>query len=170
MGKLVKVFLFHSVSIHFLLTGILTRSITQAHADVNPTAAAREKGRLPPLVTRLHRLNFDRVIRNNEFVLVEFFDPECGACQVFRPTYLRVARILKDSVGTMPRGRGRVVRVGKLNAVQNWGLAVRYDVSLVPTIILFRHGVPIRYAGQKSAHPLAHWVLNIVNRETEYGN
>lgn len=148
MSGSIKAFLF----IQFLLGVVLTESLTQAQRNERRSSPVRKF----PFLMKLHTRNFDRVVENNQFVLVEFFDPACPACQLFRSEYTRTTRILKKHPVT------KNVRVGKMNVVQNWSVAARFDVILVPTIILFRNGVPIKYSGQRSAIPLARWVQSVV--------
>jgi thioredoxin 1 len=62
-------------------------------------------------------------------VLVDFWSPGCAPCQ-------RVAPVL-DEVAAEASGR---FLIGKVNAWEEQDLAVRYRISAVPTLLVFRGG------------------------------
>jgi thioredoxin 1 len=62
-------------------------------------------------------------------VLVDFWTPRCAPCR-------RLAPVL-DELAAEAGGR---FRVGKVNAWEEQGLAVRYRISAVPTLLVFQGG------------------------------
>jgi thioredoxin-like negative regulator of GroEL len=114
-----------------------------------------------PLIIKLTKHNFEKVITNNEFVLVEFFNPSCWVCQVFRPEYFKLAKQLRNLASP-----ANEIKVGKLSTVTDWSVSSYYEVRLVPTVMLFRRGVPIKYTGEKRASDIRRWVLDITSRRS----
>ena len=71
---------------------------------------------------------FDFISRHQRPVLVDFWAPWCAPCRMMAPALDRVARSRTDLV------------VAKVDTQQNSQLASRYDISAIPTLILFMHG------------------------------
>ena len=65
-------------------------------------------------------------------VLVDFWSPTCGPCR-------RLAPVI-DQLGAEAGGR---FRVGKVNAWEQQDLAVRYRISAVPTLLVFKGGAVV---------------------------
>ncbi len=64
-------------------------------------------------------------------VLVDFWAEWCGPCRVLAPT---IEKIAKDYAGK--------VKVGKLDTDANRDVAIKYSISAIPTVILFKGGQP----------------------------
>ncbi len=74
--------------------------------------------------------NFDeKVLTSDQPVLVEFWAEWCGPCHVIAPTIEEVAAEYKDKV-----------IVGKLNIDHDPGIAARYGIRSIPSILLFKDG------------------------------
>jgi thioredoxin 2 len=80
-------------------------------------------------------------------VLVDFWAPWCGPCRSMAPHFERAAESLK--------GRVRLVKV---NTEEAPGLAQRYGIRAIPTLVLFRNGVEEkRMSGVLDAGALERW-------------
>jgi thioredoxin 1 len=73
---------------------------------------------------------FTEDVLNSEVpVLVDFWAPWCGPCQILGP-------IIDDLAGKL-EGQAKVV---KLNVDENPRTAVRYGIRGIPTVMVFRGG------------------------------
>ena len=71
------------------------------------------------------------VVDSSVPVLVDFWAPWCGPC-------LQVAPILEQ----IAQEQGEKLKVGKLNVDHNPETAGRFGVMGIPTMILFKNGLP----------------------------
>ena len=75
------------------------------------------------------RENFDEVVLKSEVpVLVDFWAPWCGPCRTMGPIVDEIAEETPSIV------------VGKINVDDEQELVVKYDVTAIPTLILFKSG------------------------------
>jgi len=73
---------------------------------------------------------WDKDVLNSEVpVLVDFWAEWCGPCRMMTPTV--------DSIANDYAGR---VKVGKVNADEKGGTAMRYNIRGIPTLLLFKGG------------------------------
>lgn len=96
-------------------------------------------------------VDFDaQVLRSAEPVLVDFWAPWCGFCQLMRREVESIARVFA--------GRLRVFMV---NVDQNRSLAAQYDIFGIPELIIFRGGQEVtRVTGYKEKTEL----IKIINK------
>jgi thioredoxin 1 len=74
--------------------------------------------------------NFDQeVLKSEKPVLVDFWAPWCGPCQIMGPIIDDLSGEVKDRF-----------KVGKLNVDENRGIAGKYGVMSIPTLIIFKNG------------------------------
>jgi thioredoxin 1 len=69
------------------------------------------------------------VLESAQPVLVDFWAPWCGPCKMIAPTI--------DAIATEYNGK---VRVGKVNTDDNPNTATAYNISAIPTVLLFKGG------------------------------
>ena len=75
------------------------------------------------------------VIKNDKAVIVDFWAEWCGPCRAVAPVLDRIAQ-----------ERSGELIVVKVNIDEEPGLAQRYGVQSIPTMILFRDGEPAKVA------------------------
>jgi len=89
---------------------------------------------------------FEKDVLSSELpVLVDFFAPWCGPCQMLGPVLEEVAKRYE--------GRAKVLKV---DIEESPELAERFGINAVPTLILFNQGKPVQQVmGMQSARQLA---------------
>jgi thioredoxin 1 len=71
----------------------------------------------------------DQVVKSDKPVIVDFWAPWCGPCRMMAPAFEDLAR----------EYQGRMV-FAKLNVDYNPGVASRYGIRSIPTLLIFRGG------------------------------
>ncbi len=80
-------------------------------------------------VPSLNKDNFkSEVLEYKGAILVDFFAPWCGPCQMVTP-------IIDELVGELP-----TVKFVKVNVDENPELAAQYAVFSIPTLLIFKDG------------------------------
>jgi thioredoxin 1 len=100
-------------------------------------------------ITELNGKNFEtEVLRAAGPVLVDFYAPWCGPCRMLAP-------LLEQLAGEFA---GRV-KFAKLNVDEAPEWAARYDITGVPTLILFRSGIIVdQIVGLPAPSQLKAWL------------
>ena len=74
--------------------------------------------------------NFEEEVLKSEIpVLVDFFATWCGPCKMLAPVIAELAGKYEGKV-----------KVGKVNVDEENELAMKYQISSIPTLVLFRDG------------------------------
>ncbi len=79
------------------------------------------------------KANFEEeVLRSEKPVLVDFWASWCGPCKMLAPVLHEFADEHDE------------VKVGKVNVDEEMDLAMRFGVSSIPTLILFKNGEAVK--------------------------
>jgi thioredoxin 1 len=89
--------------------------------------------------TTLTTENFEQTITDNDIVLLDFWASWCGPCLRFGPIFERVAEEQPDAV------------FAKVDTEAEQDLAAQYGVTSIPTLVVYRDGIPV--FGQPGALP-----------------
>ena len=74
--------------------------------------------------------NFENeVLRSDKPVLLDFYADWCGPCKMLAPVLHEIAEENADTL-----------RVGKINVDEQMELAMRFQVSSIPMLVLFKDG------------------------------
>ena len=83
-------------------------------------------------IIALNNENFEKVINENELVLVDFWAPWCMPC-----------RMLGEVLNELSRERDDLV-IGKVNVDENEELAQKFRVSSIPIVVLYKNGQMVK--------------------------
>ncbi|EIE22882.1 protein disulfide isomerase [Coccomyxa subellipsoidea C-169] len=91
---------------------------------------------------------FNKAVKDSEFLLAEFYAPWCGHCKSLAPEYEKAAQSLKES--------GSKIVLAKIDATldENKVMSTKFGVQGFPTLKIFRNGnldKPSDYAGPRDA-------------------
>ena len=77
--------------------------------------------------------SFQDLLADSEVpVLVDFYEPWCGPCQMMAPILEQVNEQLKQKL-----------RIVKINTGNYPKLGTKYHISALPTLVLFKNGQPV---------------------------
>lgn len=82
-------------------------------------------------VVELTKDNFEDVVTNNPFVIVDFWAPWCGPCRSFAPTYEKVSEEHPDIV------------FAKVNTEDEQEIGAHFQIRSIPTLMIFRDKIII---------------------------
>ncbi len=82
-------------------------------------------------VVELNKDNFEETVRDNNFVIVDFWAPWCGPCRSFAPTYEKVSEEFPDIV------------FAKVNTEDEQEIAAHFNIRSIPTLMIFRDNIII---------------------------
>jgi thioredoxin 1 len=81
------------------------------------------------MVENINSEQFEKELKENEFLMVDFWAPWCGPCRMIAP--------IIDNVAKKMEGKVKIV---KINIDESRDVATKYNIMSIPTIILFKNG------------------------------
>ena len=85
------------------------------------------------MVLEINTENFDKeVLSHNGTIVVDFFANWCGPCRKLGPVLEEVEQELSSKV-----------KFAKINTDDNLEMAKKYQVSGLPTLMIFKNGEPV---------------------------
>ena len=96
-------------------------------------------------IIKLTKDNFEQeVLKSEKPVLVDFYADWCGPCQMLSPIVDEVAEERDD------------IKVGKINVDEQMELAMRFQVSSIPMLVVFKDGKAVaKSAGYRPKSEIA---------------
>jgi thioredoxin 1 len=82
-------------------------------------------------VVELSKDSFEQTIKDNDFVVVDFWAPWCGPCRSFAPVYDKVSEDHDDIV------------FAKINTEEEQEIAAHFQIRSIPTLMIFREQIII---------------------------
>jgi thioredoxin 1 len=78
--------------------------------------------------------NFDQeVMKSDKPVLVDFWAPWCGPCQMMGPIVEELAKEMEGKA-----------KIGKLNVDENSAVAQKFSIMSIPTVMIFKGGKMVK--------------------------
>ena len=126
-----------------------TNRVARARLDAGPVCGSCKKPLLDGRPFALTGANFDRHVGTGELPLVvDFWAPWCAPCRMMAPAY-------EDAAARLAPG----VRLAKLDTEAEPGVAARFGIRGIPTLIAFRNGREIaRQSGAMGVPQLLQWI------------
>lgn len=85
------------------------------------------------MVTELNESNFDSFVESNRIALIDCWAPWCGPCRRMGPIIEEIDQDIGERVG-----------VAKLNTDENQGIAMRFQINAIPTLLVFKDKVLVK--------------------------
>ncbi|MCF0147149.1 MAG: thioredoxin [Clostridium sp.] len=84
------------------------------------------------MVQHVSEVDFNEVVLNYEgVVLVDFWATWCGPCKMIAPVVEEVSKEVSNA------------RFVKIDVDENENLANKYQISSIPTLMIFKNGTPV---------------------------
>ena len=88
-----------------------------------------ERRNYPDVPLHINEGNFDEFVREYPIVIIDCYADWCAPCKIVEP-------IIEESAKNFS---GKIV-FGKLNVDENRGIAMRFNIMSIPTLLIFKDG------------------------------
>lgn len=117
--------------------------------------------------------NFEKVMKNNPFLLLLFYMPTCENCKSFMEEYEKIANYInkifmdsrnnKDEKNTENSYFSNIV-LGKVNVVEEVNLVSHFEIENFPTIKYFKgsEDKEINYTGENKYEDIINWLEDVM--------
>ena len=82
-------------------------------------------------IIELSESNFNKIISDNDIVILDFWAPWCVPCLQFAPTFEETSNKIDG------------VTFGKVNTENEQALGAHFGIRSIPTLMIFREGIGI---------------------------
>lgn len=90
-------------------------------------------------ITNLKNNNFEEFLNSNGKALIDFYADWCGPCKMLSPIIESLSKQMKN------------ISFAKINVDENTTLAQKYNITSIPTILLFKNTKLVdRFSGYQS--------------------
>jgi len=110
------------------LEEIRTKKIQSYWEDMKAPSVTLER-KMPKTPIEVTDQNFNSIIQDYEFMVLDCWAPWCGPCRMLAPTIDQLAREYDGKVA-----------FGKLNTDQNRGVATNFRIMSIPTLLFIKNG------------------------------
>jgi thioredoxin 1 len=110
------------------LEEIRVKKIQTYWNDMNPPSVTLER-KMPNSPIEITDKTFNTVTQEFDFLIVDCWAPWCGPCRMLAP-------VIEELAGDY---EGKVV-FGKLNTDQNRGVAEKFRIMSIPTLLFIKNG------------------------------
>lgn len=96
------------------------------------------------MIKHINKENFENeIIDSGKTVLVDFFATWCGPCQMLAPVLEKVSESRAE------------FDIAKIDIDQNQELASKYEIDVVPTMVIFKNGIIVeKLVGYKNENEI----------------
>jgi len=115
--------------------------------DVNAKKTVFEKSEGIFILTEK---NYDKAVKEFQYLLVYFYAPWCGHCKALGPEFVKAGQMLRE--------KDSDIKLAKVDGTEEEGLMDKHQVKGYPTLKLYRKGEMVPYTGGRMAPEMVAWL------------